>query len=58
MKDEDGPLVAEIVYSHLFRDGQQPQASDAARALQLAVRELRNRKVSYERWMPFIHMGI
>ncbi|KAJ7723014.1 CHAT domain-containing protein, partial [Mycena maculata] len=35
MNDEDGPTVAETVYSHLFRDGRQPQASDAAEALQL-----------------------
>lgn len=58
MCDEDGPLVADIVYSHLFRNGQQPQASDAAEALQLAVKELRQKKVPYERWIPFIHMGI
>ncbi|KAJ7923574.1 CHAT domain-containing protein, partial [Mycena leptocephala] len=58
MRDEDGPLVAEIVYSHLFREGREPQASDAAEALQLAVRELRRRKVPYECWIPFIHMGV
>ncbi|KAJ6509774.1 CHAT domain-containing protein [Mycena vulgaris] len=57
MKDEDGPLVAELVYSHLFRNNQ-PQASDAAEALQLAVNELKKRNVSYERWIPFIHMGV
>jgi CHAT domain-containing protein len=58
MNDEDGPTIAEIVYSHLFRDGQQPQASDAAVALQLAVKELRHRKIPYERWIPFIHIGV
>ncbi|KAJ7720118.1 CHAT domain-containing protein [Mycena maculata] len=58
MNDEDGPLVAESVYSHLFRDGRQPQASDAAEALQLAVNKLKAQKVPYERWIPFIHMGI
>jgi CHAT domain-containing protein len=58
MNDNDGPLVAEIVYSHLFRNGQQAQASDAAEALQLAVNELKKRNVSYERWIPFIHMGV
>jgi CHAT domain-containing protein len=58
MYDPDGPTVAEVVYSHLFRDGQEPQASDAAEALQLAVRELKKRNVPYERWIPFIHMGI
>ncbi|KAJ7451978.1 CHAT domain-containing protein [Mycena latifolia] len=58
MNDKDGPVVAEIVYTHLFRGGQQPNASDAAEALQLAVKELKARKVSYERWIPFIHMGV
>jgi CHAT domain-containing protein len=58
MKDEDGPIVAEILYSHLFRGGQQPEASNSANALQLAVKELKNKKVSYERWVPFIHIGV
>ncbi|KAJ7646372.1 hypothetical protein DFH06DRAFT_997676 [Mycena polygramma] len=58
MNDSDGPIVAEIVYSHLFRDCREPQASDAAEALQLAVKELKKRGVPYERWVPFIHMGI
>ncbi|KAJ7202156.1 CHAT domain-containing protein [Mycena pura] len=58
MQDQDGPLVAKAVYSYLFRNGRQPQATDAAEALYLAVKELRERNVSYERWVPFIHMGI
>ncbi|KAJ6597491.1 CHAT domain-containing protein [Mycena vulgaris] len=58
MDDADGPLVAEIFYSHLFGNGSQPQASDAAEALQLAVKQLKTRNVSYERWIPFIHLGV
>jgi CHAT domain-containing protein len=58
MNDEDGPIVAEIVYSHLFRGGRQPQASEAAEALQLAVKHLKDMKIPYERWIPFIHMGV
>ncbi|KAJ7855781.1 CHAT domain-containing protein [Mycena leptocephala] len=58
MNDADGPVVAESVYSYLFEDGRQPQASDAAEALHLAVEKLKTRNVSYERWIPFIHMGI
>jgi len=57
MDDRDGPKVAEIVYSHLFRKGQQPQATETAEALHLAVKELK-KNVPYERWVPFIHMGI
>ncbi|KAJ7078335.1 hypothetical protein C8R44DRAFT_654589, partial [Mycena epipterygia] len=44
MNDSD-----EIVYFHLFQEGRQPQASDAAEALQLAVKELKARKVPHER---------
>ncbi|KAJ6582485.1 hypothetical protein DFH09DRAFT_912299 [Mycena vulgaris] len=58
MNDQDGPLIAEKVYSHLFQEGQQPQASDTAEAPQIAVEELKARKVPYEWWIPFIHMGI
>ncbi|KAJ7880423.1 CHAT domain-containing protein, partial [Mycena leptocephala] len=58
MNDSDGPTVAEIVYSHLFREGQQPTHTDTVEALQLAVKELKSRNVPYERWVPFIHIGI
>ncbi|KAJ7484596.1 CHAT domain-containing protein [Mycena latifolia] len=58
MDDQDGPVIAKVVYSHLFRNGGQPQVSHAAAALQLAVNELKKRKVPYERWIPFIHMGV
>ncbi|KAJ6545771.1 CHAT domain-containing protein [Mycena capillaripes] len=44
MRDEDGPNVAESVYSHLFQQGQDPKHTDAAEALQLAIQELKNRK--------------
>jgi CHAT domain-containing protein len=57
MNDTDGPLVSEIIYSHLFRNGRHPQASDAAEALQVAVNELK-KKVPFERWIAFIHMGV
>ncbi|KAJ7252958.1 CHAT domain-containing protein [Mycena rebaudengoi] len=58
MMDEDGPVVAETVYSHLLGSGQRPQASEAVKALQLAVRKMRDAGVPYERWVPFIHLGI
>ncbi|KAJ7734181.1 CHAT domain-containing protein [Mycena maculata] len=58
MNDQDGPIVAETIYSHLFRDGRQRQTSDTAEALQVAVNKLKADKVPYQRWIPFIHMGI
>ncbi|KAJ6509594.1 hypothetical protein DFH09DRAFT_942554, partial [Mycena vulgaris] len=56
MNDLDRPLVAEKGYSHLFREGRQPQASDTAEALPIAVEGLKARKPPYQRWEPFIHM--
>lgn len=58
MRDSDGPRVAETVYTHLFSGGRQPQATDAAKALQLAVRRMRDEGVAHQRWVPFIHMGV
>ncbi|KAJ7895758.1 CHAT domain-containing protein [Mycena leptocephala] len=58
MRDEDGPVVAEIVYKDLFGHGRHPKATDTAKALQLAVRKLRDDGVPYEHWVPFIHMGV
>ncbi|KAF8215097.1 CHAT domain-containing protein [Mycena galopus ATCC 62051] len=58
MNDHDGPPIAESFYSHLFRNGRQPEAGDAAEALQLAVKKLKHGKIPYERWVPFIHMGL
>jgi len=58
ISDSDRPLVAEIFYSHLFRNGRTPDASEAAEALQLAVKELKARHVPYERWVPFVHLGV
>ncbi|KAJ7724723.1 CHAT domain-containing protein [Mycena maculata] len=58
MNDQDRPVVAEAVYSHLFRDGRQPQAGNTAEALQLAVNKLKAQKIPYEHWIPFIHIGV
>ncbi|KAJ7161843.1 CHAT domain-containing protein [Mycena crocata] len=56
--DHDGPGVAESVYSHLFAasDGMTLRATDAAKALQLATRKMRDKRVGYERWVPFAEL--
>jgi CHAT domain-containing protein len=56
--DNDGPLIAEAFYTHLFADGRKPQAIDAAEALQIAVREMREKGLPCRRWAPLVHMGI
>ncbi|KAJ6558753.1 CHAT domain-containing protein [Mycena vulgaris] len=45
MLDNDGPVIADMVYSHLFANGGRPHVKDAAKGLQLAVRKLRDQGV-------------
>jgi len=54
--DGDGPFVATRFYEHIFK--YDADASNAARALHSAVRQLRDEQVSPARWAPFIHIGI
>ncbi|KAF8998725.1 CHAT domain-containing protein [Cyathus striatus] len=56
--DEDGPVVADKFYAHLFNgDPKNPDTALAAEAVHNATRFLRDRKVGFERWVPFIHLG-
>ena len=61
IKDEDAPHVADVFYKYLFRKGKGslPDSTEAAYALRMAVKSLRvDKKVSFERWVPFIHLGM
>ena len=55
--DADGPLVSEAFYTHLFHD-QRVDTKDAAVALHLAVKKLRDSNVPFVRWVPFVHLGV
>ncbi|KAJ7147811.1 CHAT domain-containing protein [Mycena crocata] len=58
--DGDAPKVAGDVYEHLFKTSP-PDATNAAEALHLAVRNLRENsdgKKSFFHWVPFIHVGV
>ena len=62
MWDEDGPVIADAFYKELFTgtDGTRlevPDTSKSAKALWVAVNELRSKGVEFRRWVPFIHMG-
>jgi CHAT domain-containing protein len=62
MADEDGPNITKTFYRYLSRTQEQdgihvPDATQAARALHLAVRQLREEGCSFRRWVPFIHIG-
>jgi hypothetical protein len=60
--DADGPTIADGFYEDLFRgpDGKpslEPDITRSAQALHVSVKKLRSQKVSFRRWVPFIHMG-
>lgn len=62
MADQDGPTIADAFYEELFRgpDGKpviEPDTTNSAQALHIAVKKLRSQNVSFRRWVPFIHMG-
>jgi hypothetical protein len=60
--DNDAPDVAETFYAHLFKNGtnSNPDTTEAARALHLAVKKLRMKRqgITFRQWVPFIHLGI
>jgi CHAT domain-containing protein len=60
IRDNDASEVAGDVYEHLFKTSP-PDPTRAAEALHLAVRNLREGsggKLSFLRWVPFIHLGV
>ncbi|KAG2003068.1 hypothetical protein CC2G_003701 [Coprinopsis cinerea AmutBmut pab1-1] len=60
IEDEDGPIVADAFYGYLFREGSAvaPDITDAASALHLATKVLRDLDRPFHRWVPFVHYGI
>ncbi|KAF8436546.1 CHAT domain-containing protein [Boletus edulis BED1] len=59
ISDRIAPVVTRDVYAHLFRNGTRPDYREAARALHEAIRQLRDSgEVSFNEWVPFIHVGL
>lgn len=58
IQDTDGPQVARGVYADLLKDGKMDY-TEASRALHQAVAGLRDMvgECSFDRWVPFIHIG-
>jgi hypothetical protein len=59
--DKDGATVTEQIYKHLFRKNrprERPDATEAARALNRAIRHLRRSGASLHEWVPFVHIGV
>ncbi|EUC65932.1 aromatic di-alanine and TPR containing protein, putative [Rhizoctonia solani AG-3 Rhs1AP] len=57
--DSDAPLIADTVYSHLFKGGIMDH-KEAAKALHIAVGHLREHvgEEAFWRWAPYIHIGV
>jgi hypothetical protein len=60
MVDEDGQYAAKYFYESMFSDERQgvPYHERSAMALAFAVRRLRERGVSLERWVNYTHFGV
>ncbi|EDR09678.1 uncharacterized protein LACBIDRAFT_319008 [Laccaria bicolor S238N-H82] len=58
MKDDDGPVISDLVYAELLKD-EQPDHKRAAKALHIAVEHLRKKEgAQLLHWVPFIHIGL
>ena len=58
MEDSDGPKVAELVYRNIMDNRKVLDVHATAEALHSAVQSLKDSGAPFERWIPFIHMGI
>ena len=58
MHDADGPMVASKVYSELVKHRETFDYDAVPRAIDAAVRELKDAGVPPSRWATWIHMGI
>ncbi|KAF8443876.1 CHAT domain-containing protein [Boletus edulis BED1] len=59
ISDTLAPIVARDVYEHLFRNGTRPDYREAAWALHEAIGRVRESgEVSFNEWVPFIHVGL
>ena len=58
ISDRVAPDVARGVYKELFRDGKRPDVREAARALHEAIKCARDRGEGFDKWVPFIHVGL
>lgn len=59
MGDVDGPVVAKKVYEELFGTKEEFLDLDTVPyALDIAVRDLRKRRIHPSRWATYAHFGI
>jgi CHAT domain-containing protein len=57
MVDDDGPIIADAFYRHMYCHGDTVNVRDTAEALNIATRKLKKQGVPLDQWINFIHIG-
>ena len=58
MEDDDGCDITKDFYRYMFRTPEAvPNFRDSAKALHMAIREMRKRGLGMDRWVKFVHVG-
>ena len=59
LADKVGPIVSKAFYSYMFRNpGSKVDIRDSAKALSMAIRELRKQGVPLNCWIVLVHIGV
>ena len=59
LADKAGPIVSKAFYSYMFRNQENgADVRDSAKALSMAIRELRKRGAPLDCWIVLVHIGI
>ncbi|KAF9463793.1 CHAT domain-containing protein [Collybia nuda] len=56
--DDNGPVIADAFYKHMFHNAGTVNVKDAAEALNVATREMRKKNVPIDQWINYVHVGI
>jgi hypothetical protein len=58
MADKAGPIVSKAFYNYMFRNpGNKADIRDSAKALSVAIRELRKQGAPLDCWIVLVHIG-
>ena len=59
LADKAGPIVSKAFYKYMFRNpGNKADIRDSAKALSMAIRELRKQGAPLDCWIVLVHIGI
>ena len=59
LANKAGPIVSKAFYKYMFhKPGNEADIRDSARALKMAIRELRKQGAPLDCWIVLVHIGI